>query len=206
MSRPVPPDRRPIRLRGSRLASAAAAALARAGVSPNAISLASVGFAAVGAAALVAAGPWLWLAAAMVQMRLLCNLLDGMVAVEHGRQTPAGAVFNEFPDRVADSLFLVAAGYAAQLPALGWAAALLAALTAYVRVFGASCGLPHDFRGPLAKPQRMALLTLGCLLQAALPAHAQILQGTVLLIVAGSALTCVTRTAALMRALQDPAR
>ena len=57
-----------------------------------------------------------WLAfvatAACVQLRLLCNLLDGMVAIEGGKSTPTGALFNEIPDRLADALFLVPLGYA----------------------------------------------------------------------------------------------
>ena len=64
---------------------------------------------------------WVWigfvLAAVCVQLRLLCNLLDGMVAIEGGKQSPTGMLYNEFPDRVADSLFLVALGYAA---GCGW--------------------------------------------------------------------------------------
>ena len=54
-----------------------------------------------------------------VQLRLLCNLLDGMVAVEGGRSSPVGALYNEVPDRVADSLLLVALGYAVGIPWLG---------------------------------------------------------------------------------------
>ena len=37
----------------------------------------------------------------------------------------------------------------------------LAALTAYVRVFGASLGQPPDFSGVMAKQRRMAALTAG---------------------------------------------
>ena len=46
------------------------------------------------------------------------------------------------------------------------AAALLAALTAYIRAVGGSLGLPQDFSGIMAKPQRMALLTFGLAAQA----------------------------------------
>jgi phosphatidylglycerophosphate synthase len=67
----------------------------------------------------------LLLAAAGVQFRLLCNLLDGMVAVEVGRKTKGGEVFNELPDRASDVVLLVCAGYASAA-AVGpaWAAAL----------------------------------------------------------------------------------
>jgi phosphatidylglycerophosphate synthase len=79
-------------------------------------------------------------------------MLDGMVAVEGGKKSLVGTLYNEIPDRVADSLFIVAAGYCADWPSLGWCGALLAALTAYIRVLGGSLGLAQDFRGPMAKP------------------------------------------------------
>ena len=91
-------------------------------------------------------------------------MLDGLVAVEGGRGGPTGAIWNEFPDRIEDTLFLVAAGYSASMPELGWLAALLAAICAYVRLLGGTLGQRQDFGGPMAKPHRMAALTLGCLL------------------------------------------
>ena len=50
-----------------------------------------------------------------------------MVAVEGGRRTKSGEVFNDLPDRLSDPLILVGAGYAlpyAWGPQLGWAAGL----------------------------------------------------------------------------------
>src|SRR5205807_2107597 len=49
-------------------------------------------------------------AALLIQLRLLANLMDGMVAVENERAQPTGALFNELPDRLSDSLLIVAAG------------------------------------------------------------------------------------------------
>jgi phosphatidylglycerophosphate synthase len=199
--------RRPIAARSSRWAIALSARLARAGVAPNAISLASVAFAAAGGALIVFGGHWLaWLAAAAcVQLRLVCNLLDGMVAIEGGAKTRTGPIYNEFPDRVADTLLMVPAGYAAGEPWLGWAAALLAALTAYVRVFGGSVGLRQDFGGVMAKQRRMAALTVGLVVQAAetplLGSRWSLLVATVV-IAAGSLVTCLTRTVAIARALE----
>jgi hypothetical protein len=40
----------------------------------------------------------------------------------------------------------------------------LAVVTAYIRVFGGALGFALDFRGPMAKQHRMAVLTVGCLL------------------------------------------
>lgn len=187
-------DRRPLKVRGSRLVQNIARLLARHGITPNQISVASVLFAGLGAASLLAGGWYTIGTAACIQLRLLCNLFDGMVAVEHGKATPLGAVYNEFPDRIADSLLLVAAGYAVAMPSLGWLTALAAALTAYVRVFGASVGLGHDFRGPMAKQHRMAVLTACCIANPLLPFGTHTLAAGLALIAALSLVTCGTRT------------
>lgn len=162
--------RRPLKTRSSAWAQQLAMLLARRRVSPNAISVAGVGFALIGGALLLALTyaffpAWLGLLGAVtcIQLRLLCNMLDGLVAVEGGVPSKAGALFNELPDRVEDTVFLVAAGHAAGAVELGWLAAALALLTAYLRAFGGSLGLPADFRGPGAKPQRMFWLSVGCL-------------------------------------------
>jgi phosphatidylglycerophosphate synthase len=147
-------------------------------VRPNSVSIAGVAFAGLSAAAFyVSAGcspavraALLLVAAACIQLRLLCNLLDGMLAVECGLKTPAGEIFNELPDRVADVMILAAAGYAApELPesvTLGWAAAVAALFTAYVRVLGGALGQKQHFIGPMAKQHRMFVLTLGTMLAA----------------------------------------
>lgn len=203
MTHPDESDRRPITVRGAGWARALARSLAGMGVTPNQISVLSIVFAAVGAWALYAGGWYLIAAALCIQGRLLCNLFDGMVAVEHNKATALGPVYNEFPDRIADSLLLVAAGYAAANPELGWLAALAAALTAYVRVYGASCGLKHDFRGPMAKQHRMAVLTIACIATPLLPFGVQPLLIAMCVIAALSLVTCVTRTLALCRQLQQ---
>jgi len=200
----VSSDRRPIAARSAGWAGSVAGALVRSGITPNQISVASIGFAFMGAGAMLTNTPAGLLAGAlMIQARLLCNLFDGMVAVEGGKQSTLGALYNEFPDRIADSLLLVAAGYACGAPAWGWSAALLAALTAYVRAFGASLGNGHDFRGPMAKQHRMAVLTAGCVLQAVLPVRGGILAVALMVISVGAALTCGNRTLALARALRQ---
>ncbi len=124
---PTPSDRRPIRTRDARWVKSVASSLARGGVSPNQISLMSILAAGVGAASLVfLSQPWNAIGCVCgVQIRLLCNLLDGMVAIEHGKQTPLGALYNELPDRVSDSVLFIALGYAAGIPWLGWLTALV---------------------------------------------------------------------------------
>jgi phosphatidylglycerophosphate synthase len=203
-----PSNRRPLASRSTAWARFSAGVLVRAGVSPNAISVVSIVFGAVGAWLLVCFNDSSWAlvgAAACVQFRLLCNLLDGMVAIEGKRQSATGALFNEIPDRFADSLFIVALGYAVHWPALGWFGALAAAVTAYIRVLGGSLGLPQSFRGPMAKPHRMAVLTGGCLVGAA----EWIVNGTqwallaaAWIIAVGSVITCGTRSVAIARQLK----
>lgn len=200
-------NRRPLTSRSTGWARFLAGVLIRAGVSPNVISVVSIVFAAAGAALLVwlptAAG--LIAAAVCVQLRLLCNLLDGMVAIEGNRQSPLGVLYNEVPDRIADSLLIVPVGYAVGVPWLGWAGALAAAVTAYIRVLGGVSGLPQDFRGPMAKPHRMAVLTVACVL-GAIEQWMWGSQWALLLaawiIAVGSVATCGTRLIAIARQLR----
>ncbi len=198
-------NRRPLKSRQTGWAAALARLLLMTRLTPNAVSLAGIGFAAAGAAcfAMAPQQPWLWLGGALgIQLRLLANLMDGLLAVEGGRKSPTGALFNEFPDRIEDALLLVAAGYGAGIPELGWGAALLAMGTAYIRALGGSLGLAQDFCGPMAKQHRMALLTLAALASPFVPAMPIALA----VICAGAALTCGLRLARQMRALQEVAQ
>ncbi len=208
MSEPSATDaRRPLTSRNTAWAHWIARRLAATEVTPNQISLASIGFALVGGLLLLRPD-WpvaMVFAAICIQLRLLCNLIDGMVAVEGGKGTPVGALYNEVPDRVADSLFLIGAGYGVGLPELGWFAALVAALTAYIRVLGGSLGLKQDFRGPQAKPQRMFVLTLGCLAVAwegVQYGSWHTLSAALWIIAVGSVLTAALRIRAIARELQ----
>jgi phosphatidylglycerophosphate synthase len=93
-------------------------------------------------------------------VRLLCNLFDGMVAIARGVASPKGELYNEVPDRVSDAAIFIGLGYASLSdPVLGFAAALVAVFTAYVRAMAKAAGAPNDYCGPMAKPQRMALVT-----------------------------------------------
>lgn len=169
MQGPDDNTRRPVKARGLAIMHRAAGTLARARVTPNAVSVASVVFAA-GAGALLALTASLdagsigermaFLASAcLIGLRLLANLIDGLIAVEGGKRTPLGGVFNEFPDRVSDVLVLIGAGYAAGgSPTLGFLAAIVAVLIAYVRELGHGLGAAHHFAGPMAKQQRMTTL------------------------------------------------
>jgi phosphatidylglycerophosphate synthase len=206
--------RRPIRARDSSRAVSLATWLAHLGVQPNQISLVGIGVSLLVAAVLALAGltggtrPWLLIAAAAgIQLRLLANLLDGMVAIEGGRRSPLGDLYNDVPDRVSDALILGGAGYAAGLGwgvELGWVAAVLAVMTAYVRTLAGSLGSPGLFLGPMAKPQRMAVLTLGCLaaaVEALVAAPPRAIAWSLGVIAAGCLITIARRLARVARHL-----
>ena len=177
-------SRRSLKSRDTRWAHALAGWLAGSGLTPNAISLLSVLFAGGAMACFLVAGDQTssagilaaWLGALVcIQLRLLCNLMDGMVAVEGGKGSPVGAIYNDAPDRVADVLILVGAGYSGagdpgvvklfHVIPLGWCCAVTAVWTAYIRLLGASLTGKHDFRGPMAKQHRMAVLCGGLLIE-----------------------------------------
>lgn len=200
-------DRRPIKARSTRWAEALARAVGNAGVTPNQVSILSMVFAAIGAGLMVLGG-WTGLvgAALCIQMRLICNLIDGMVAIEGGKQSPTGAVFNELPDRLSDTILIVAGGIAVGQPELGWGAALLGVLGAYIRTLGASLGVPHDFLGVMDKARRMGLLTVGLIAQVIellvfQTSHS--LLATLILLTIGTAATCIGRSARLLRRLDS---
>ena len=168
--------RRPVPARNTGWAHRTVPKLQRLGLTPNQISIASVIVAAIAAGCFVASAQvgdiprivLLLIAAAMMPLRLLCNLFDGMLAVEGGMKSPVGGIYNELPDRFADTLFLAGAGYAvadfAWGPQLGWAAATFSIIVAYVRSLGVTLGTPQFYDGPMAKPRRMHILVAGCVL------------------------------------------
>lgn len=151
--------------------------MAAKGFSANGISVAGMIFGLLGGAALYSTARLpefarvLWVAgAACIQLRLLANLFDGMVAIARGTASKVGELFNEVPDRVSDSAILIGLGYApGGHVVLGYAAALAAMMTAYVRAVGKGAGTPNEFCGPMAKQQRMFLATMTCLFCAFTP-------------------------------------
>lgn len=201
--------RRPIKARDSKWAASVAAALARAGVKPNVISVFSAIFAGAAGVCLGLTPRFeplgqavLFVAAALgIQLRLLCNLFDGMVAVEGGFRTKSGEIFNELPDRFADAFVLIGAGYAAASlvhgSTAGWTAAVLAVVTAYVRTLGAAAGAGQCFIGPMAKQHRMALTTAGCVLAAVAGFWGRaphVMWGVLVVMVLGMLITIARRT------------
>ena len=203
------PERRPLASREKAVSKRLASCLARCGVRPNAISVAGM-IAGVLAGSVLAATAllepaWLFflLAAGLIQLRLLANMLDGMVAVQTQQASPLGELFNEVPDRVSDAAILIGAGYASGgMPELGFLAACVALFVAYVRAEGKVAGAPQEFCGPMAKPQRMFVLTVAALMCAVTPLGWQsvpdypqlgIMSAALALIVVGGAWTALRR-------------
>jgi phosphatidylglycerophosphate synthase len=206
-------NRRPLNSRSTKWAAALTRYFASTGITPNQISMASmvaalIAFGAFWASAYTASHgarfALLILAAGFIQLRLLCNLLDGMVAIEAGKSAPDGPFWNEFPDRIADILILAGAGLAAHNLALGLAVSTFAVFTAYVREHGRACGLPADFSGPMAKPHRMAAMTFAALLEAVLPGDVgSVLLGALWAVLILTAFTVLRRAMRLVRGLRE---
>jgi phosphatidylglycerophosphate synthase len=168
-------ERRPLKTREVAAFQRLASWLAARPVQPNAISASSILFAAVAGACLAGTTTansrlLFTLAAVCVQLRLLANMLDGMVALAVGEPTPLGDMWNEVPDRFADAIILVSCGYAlGGTVVLGWLACVVALIAAYLRAYGATHGVGGLFLGPMAKPHRMAAVTAACLWAALVP-------------------------------------
>ena len=186
--------------------------LVRRGASPNAVSVAGMVAACLAGVAFAVTREWpsgarvLWLVgAALVQARLMANLLDGMVAIGRGVASATGELFNEVPDRVSDSAVLAGLGWASGSLALGLGAALAAMATAYIRAIGKGLGQPSDFSGPMAKQQRMALVTALGVACAVLPAGwVRVWPQLVLWVIIALALvTALRRLAHIVRRLQS---
>jgi phosphatidylglycerophosphate synthase len=166
MGATITAERRPIAARNWRLSRRLARFLAEGRVSPNAISIAGLACGLAAGLSLAATsivpnpGPVFWLlGAVLILLRLLANMLDGMVAVESGKASRLGELFNEVPDRISDAAVLVGLGYASGgNVTLGYLAALAAMFTTYVRAVGKTAGAPQEFCGPMAKQQRMAVV------------------------------------------------
>lgn len=206
-------NRRPLASRDTGWARGITRMLVRTSITPNQISFASMVFAALAGICFWQAGSAegivrvvLLIAAALCcQGRLLCNLFDGLVAVEGGKQSPDGPFWNEFPDRIADIFILAGAGYGVSIPELGWAAAAFAVLTAYVRELGVANGQPADFSGPMAKQHRMAVMTAAAVLATLEPiwqVNGWVITAALCIVAAGVLFTALRRSRTLIHFLK----
>lgn len=189
--------RRPIKERATGWARMLASGAAKLGLTPNQISILSVAISAVGFASFFdhQHRPLYFLVGGLcITARLICNMIDGMVAVEYNRRSPSGEIYNELPDRISDTFSLMGAAYACGWIQLGLWSSLAAILTAYIRTLSTSAGAPADFGGPMAKQQRMKALIAASVFSALAPQWSdRFFLGALLLILVGSLATSARR-------------
>lgn len=142
-----------------------ASGVARRGVSADALSLAAVILAAVGGGALALGArepAALLLVPVVAALRLVLNILDGMVArAAASGPHVLGEVWNEVADRAADGLFLVGlAAVPAVGPWLGLGGLLTAMAASYVGLASKAAGGRRLYGGIMSKPGRMLVLAV----------------------------------------------
>ncbi len=207
-------NRRPLSSRDIGFFQKLAKALVNMGLTPNQVSVLSTIFAVVSAigfyklSTLTACVLLCWfMALAGILLRLLCNLMDGLMAIEGGKKTPAGEIYNDFPDRLSDVIIMMGASFLVPYSwgrDLGWLASVLALFTAYVRMLSASMGKGHDFCGPMAKQHRMFVLNVSLVAWLAeyyLTSTTYSLTVGLLIIAAGSLVTVINRLCKLVKKL-----
>ena len=200
-------DRREVASRNTSWAKALAKLCADVGLTPNQISVASIFFAlfagiSYGLAFLYPNYAILLfsLAIIFIIIKLLCNLFDGMLAIEYEQKSPVGDLYNDVPDRLADLFIYVGAGFSIfgyyYAEHLGWLAGSLAITTAYIRVIGKSLGTQTYFSGPMGKQHRTFVIIVGTLLQIGAIAFDKtfpFIYISLVIIVIGSVITCIRR-------------
>jgi CDP-diacylglycerol--glycerol-3-phosphate 3-phosphatidyltransferase len=145
--------------------------LVRAGVTPNQVTLAGVVLSvAVGAAlATWPAERWpLLLLPVALLVRMALNALDGMMAREHGLQSPLGGLLNELADVAADAALYLPLAWVEGFPGAGVVVAVvLAGMTELAGVAAVAIGAERRYDGPMGKSDRAFVfgalaLALGC--------------------------------------------
>lgn len=205
-------NRRPIQSRDTAWAKKISQFLAKKNISPNQISVFSIFPALLMFVICLFYKTNIFLSVVflgMIQLRLLANLFDGMVAIEGGKKSDVGAIYNEFPDRVSDTLFICAFAMMANQLLLGVIASLLAVMTAYIRLLGGSLALKQTFVGPMAKQHRMFVLNVSLVILII----EQLLIGNnyikltitiaLWLIIIGGVLTCAHRLSVITKQLKN---
>jgi phosphatidylglycerophosphate synthase len=162
-----PASRRPIAAPFRATANAAVRVCVRRGVHPDVVSYASVAAAAGAAGCFLFGARWpalLLAGAGLCVLRLWFNMLDGMVALASGRASLRGEIVNELPDRVSDVLIFVGVAHSGLAnPFLGYWAAILALVTAYVGTLAQAVTGRRRFEGVMSKQYRMAVVCAGAI-------------------------------------------
>ena len=196
-------ERRDINSRNASWARSIAKALAKTKITPNQISILSVFMSVMALIAFYYSfnHPFLLLVAVFfIQMRLMCNLFDGMVAIEYEKKSCLGDIFNDLPDRFADLFIILGFSYSVQnMPfavQLGWICVVFSMMTAYIRVLGRSLGTKTYFSGPMAKQHRMFVCSFCAVLHYVIylmNGNLPIIYCGLYVIALGSIITCFNR-------------
>ena len=197
------------------LVAPAATLSIRLGLSPDFYNFAGLAF---GAAAGLAVGLGaLELGGWALALSGVCDILDGRIARTQGISSRYGAFIDSLLDRFIELFFFVGFAFFARNSPHGAVAGTLAVgaslLVSYARAMGDSLGVECT-GGLMQRGERLALLSLGCLVDRTLSAALGVPTGTTLVALTyfigiASLLTAVHRTvwiARRLRAPQPPAR
>ena len=206
-----PTSRRPIAKMFRQTAGAATRFCVRHGIHPDTISYLSIAAALIAAICFWKSGTRRWLlmiAPLLCYLRLWFNMLDGQIAFAVGKASRRGEILNDLPDRISDIVIFVGVAHSGLMnPFIGYWAALLAVLTAYVGLFGQALGVQREFGGIMSKPWRMVVLHVGAWLTFFLGPRSfatfTIFDWSCFAIIAGCVETIVVRLKRVTAALQD---
>ncbi|MFV2062494.1 MAG: CDP-alcohol phosphatidyltransferase family protein [Chloroflexota bacterium] len=173
-------------------------------MSADAVTLAAIPVAALGGLLLALSDsmPLLLLIAPFVAaLRLMLNLLDGLVARRTGTAHPMGELLNELADRVSDTFFIGGLAFVAAVgPLLALAAVIAALLASYVGITARALGAPRQYGGVMSKPGRMIAISIAAPLSFVMAAPWPLLVATWIILL-GSLLTLAQRIVSTRNAL-----
>ncbi len=133
-------------------------ALARAGVTANQVTIGAMALSILVGAALVFLNGERWvllLVPVALLLRMALNAIDGMLAREHGMQSPLGGLLNELGDVISDlALYLPFALIAGLSPAAVSATVVLAMLGEMTGIIAVQIGASRRYDGPMGKSDR----------------------------------------------------
>lgn len=133
--------------------------LAAAGVTANSVTLLAMIISMLVGALLFWLGAhqplWFLLLPLWMLLRMAFNAVDGMLAREHGQQSPLGAFLNELSDVVSDAaLYLPFCWIAPFSPLAIFAVIWCAALSEMTGALGPMVGARRQYQGPMGKSDR----------------------------------------------------
>ena len=159
---------------------------------------------------------WLLVVPGLLFLRLLLNVLDGVIAQETRTASAKGEALSEFTDRLSDLAVLI--GFALSgfgVVSLAMTAAVVVLLVSYVGILGKAVGAGRQYGGLMRKPDRMVVVMIACVAQYILQRTGVVLPevlryqftafdwGSIVIIVLGT-YTILFRLRSIFRILQIP--